>query len=94
VSYWVDLALGQGEPPRGPSLSHVECMRWMGSRLNGHRAHDMLGVVVSHSWVLCRGCVVPSSAMHFFQAHHFPFIFLSLYFLSHKERLKVTTLAW
>jgi hypothetical protein len=51
VSYWVDLALGQGEPLRSPSLSHVECMRWMGSRLNGHRAHDILGVVVSHSWV-------------------------------------------
>jgi hypothetical protein len=51
VSYRVDIALGQGEPPRGPSLSHIECMRWLESRLNGHRAHDMLGVVVSHSWV-------------------------------------------
>jgi hypothetical protein len=51
VFYWVDLALGQGEPPRGPSLSHVRCMKWMGSRLNGHRAHDILEVVVSHSWV-------------------------------------------
>jgi hypothetical protein len=52
MSYWVDLALGQGELPGGPSLSHVKCMRWLGSRLNGHRAHDILGVVVSHSWVL------------------------------------------
>jgi hypothetical protein len=50
VSYWVDLALGQGEPPRGP-LFHVRCMRWMGSRINGHRSHDILGVVVSHSLV-------------------------------------------
>jgi hypothetical protein len=51
VSYWVYLSLGQGELPRGPSLSHVKCMRWMGSRLNGHRAHDIQGVVVSHPWV-------------------------------------------
>jgi hypothetical protein len=51
VSYWVDLSLGQGEPPIGPSLSHVECMRWMGSRLNGNKAHDIQGVIVSHSWV-------------------------------------------
>jgi hypothetical protein len=51
VFYWVYLALGQGEPPRGPSLSHVKCMRWMGSRLDGHRAHEILGVIVSHSWV-------------------------------------------
>ena len=51
VSYWVDLSLGQGEPQRGPSLRHVRCMRWMGSRINGHRAHDILGVVASHSWV-------------------------------------------
>jgi hypothetical protein len=51
VSYWVDLPLAQGEPPRGPSLSHVRCMRWMGSGLNGNKAHDILGVVVSHSWV-------------------------------------------
>jgi hypothetical protein len=47
VSYWVDLALGQGELPRGTSLSHVKCMRWMGSRLNGHRSHDILGVIVA-----------------------------------------------
>jgi hypothetical protein len=51
VSYWVDLSLSKGEPPIGPSLSHVRCMRSMGSRLNGNRAHDILGVVVSHSWV-------------------------------------------
>jgi hypothetical protein len=51
VSYWVDLALDQGELPGGPSLSHVNWMRWMGSRLNGHRAHEIQGVVVSHSWV-------------------------------------------
>jgi hypothetical protein len=51
VSYWVDVSLGQGEAPRGHSLGHVECMRWMGSRINGNRAHDILGVVVSHSWV-------------------------------------------
>jgi hypothetical protein len=51
VSYWVDLALGQGEPPRDPSLIHVRCMRWMGLRLNGHRAHDIPRVVMSHSRV-------------------------------------------
>jgi hypothetical protein len=82
VSYWLGLSLGQGEPPRGPSLSHVKCMRWMGSRLNGKKTHDILGVVVSHSWIPFKRCVVPSSAKHFFQAHHLPFIFLSLYFLS------------
>jgi hypothetical protein len=47
-SYWVDLALGQGEFPRDPSLSHVKWMKWLGSRLNGHWAHDIQGVVVSH----------------------------------------------
>ena len=51
VSYWVDLALGQGRFLRYPSLSHVNWMKWLGSRLNGHRAHDIQGVVVSHSWV-------------------------------------------
>jgi hypothetical protein len=89
VSYWVDLSLGQGEFPRDPSLSHVKWMKWLGSSLNGHKAHDIQRVVVSHSWV-------PLSAMHFFQAHQLSFIFLSLYFLSiyYKERLKVTSLAW
>jgi hypothetical protein len=82
VSYWVDHALGQGEIPRDPSLSHVKWMKWLGSRLNGKRAHDIQGVIVSHFGCLCRGCVVPSSSMHFFQAHQFPFIFLSLYFIS------------
>jgi hypothetical protein len=51
VSYWVDLALGQGELPRRPSLSNVNCMRWLGPRLNGHGDHDIQGVTVSHSWV-------------------------------------------
>jgi hypothetical protein len=51
VSYLVYPSLGQGEPPRGPSLSHVKCMMWMGSRLNGYMTHDILGVVVSHLWV-------------------------------------------
>jgi hypothetical protein len=51
VSYWVDLSLGQGEFPRDPSLSHVKWMKWLGSRLNGHRARDIQGVVVSYSWV-------------------------------------------
>jgi hypothetical protein len=55
VSYWVHLSLGQGEPPRGPSLSHVRCMRWMGSRLNGHRAHDILGVIIVNIMVASRG---------------------------------------
>jgi hypothetical protein len=54
VSYWVDLALGQGEPPRGPSLSHVKCMRWMGSRLNGHRAHDIFIWLLLHFQHSCR----------------------------------------
>jgi hypothetical protein len=51
VSYRVDPALGQGEFPRDPSLSHVKWMKWLGSTLNGHRARDIQGVVVSHSWV-------------------------------------------
>jgi hypothetical protein len=51
VSYWVDFSLGQGEFPRDPSLNHVTWMKWLGLRLNGHRAHDIQGVVVSHSWV-------------------------------------------
>jgi hypothetical protein len=29
VSYWVDLALGQGVFPRVPSLSHVNWMKWL-----------------------------------------------------------------
>jgi hypothetical protein len=51
VSYWVDLALVQGKVPREPYLRHVKWVRWLGSRLNGHRAHDIQEVVVSHSWV-------------------------------------------
>jgi hypothetical protein len=51
VSYWIDIALGQGEIPRDPSIKHVKWMNSLGSRLNGHRAHDIQGVVVSHSWV-------------------------------------------
>jgi hypothetical protein len=50
-SYSVDLSLGQGEFPRNTSLSHIKCMKWFGSRLNGHRSHDIQGVIVSHSWV-------------------------------------------
>jgi hypothetical protein len=50
VSYWVGISLVQGEIPRVTSLIHVNFMRWMGSRLNGHKAHDILGVIVSHSW--------------------------------------------
>jgi hypothetical protein len=41
VSNWVDLSLGQGEFPRDPSLSHVKWVNSLGSRLNGHRAHDI-----------------------------------------------------
>jgi hypothetical protein len=51
VSYRLDFSLGQGEFPRGPSLSYVKWMKWLGSRLNGHRAHEVQGVVVSHSLV-------------------------------------------
>jgi hypothetical protein len=51
ASYWVDLALGQGEFQRDPSLSHVKWMKWLGSRLNGNRDHHIQGVVVSHSWL-------------------------------------------
>jgi hypothetical protein len=51
VSYLLDLALGQREIPRGPSLIHVKCMRWLGPRINGHRDHDIQDIVVSHSWV-------------------------------------------
>jgi hypothetical protein len=73
VSYWVDLALGQGEFPRDPSLSHLKWMKWPGSRLNGHRAHVIQGVVVSHSWVHTRVCgtfvhnaLFPSSSIAFY----------------------------
>jgi hypothetical protein len=51
VSYWVYLSLGQGKFSRYPPPSHVKWVKWLGSRLNGHRAHDIQGVVVSHSWV-------------------------------------------
>jgi hypothetical protein len=50
-SYWVDLALGQGDFPRDPSLSHVKWMKWLGSKLNENRDHDIQGVIVSHSLV-------------------------------------------
>jgi hypothetical protein len=49
VSSWVDISLGQGEFPRDPSLSHVKWVKWLGSRLNGHRDHGIQEVVVSHS---------------------------------------------
>jgi hypothetical protein len=51
VSYWVDLSLDQGEFPRDPSLSHVKWVKWLGSRLNGNRNHDIQEVILSHSWV-------------------------------------------
>jgi hypothetical protein len=51
VSYWVDLSLGQGKSLGDPSLIHLKWMKWSRSRLNGHMAHDIQGVVVSHSWV-------------------------------------------
>jgi hypothetical protein len=51
VSYWADLALGQGKFPRDPSLSQVKWVRWLGLKLNGHGAHDIQEVVVAHSWV-------------------------------------------
>jgi hypothetical protein len=51
LSYWINISLGQGEFPRYPSLSHVNWVKWLGSRLNGHRAHDIQKVLVSHSWV-------------------------------------------
>jgi hypothetical protein len=51
VSYWIDISLGQGKFIVDPSLCHVKWLRWLGSRLNGHRAHDIQDVVVSHSWV-------------------------------------------
>jgi hypothetical protein len=55
VSYWVDLSLGQGEFPRGPYLSHVKWMGWMGSRLNGHRTRDIQGVDVSFMGAFVEG---------------------------------------
>jgi hypothetical protein len=39
--YWVDLSLGKGKLLRDRSLSHVKWMKWLGSKLNGHRAHDI-----------------------------------------------------
>jgi hypothetical protein len=49
------------------------------------------GVVVSHSWCLCRGCVAPSFAMHFFQAHPFS---IRCFFHVLKDELKAIVLAW
>jgi len=91
MSYWVDIALGQGELPRDPSLIHVNWMKWLGSRLNGHRDHDIQVVTVSHSWVpLYRVCgtficneLFPS-----------PLTAILLFFHNFKERLKVTALVW
>ena len=51
VSYWVYLSLDLGLFPIDPSLSHVKWMKWLGSILNGHRAHDIQGVSVSYSLV-------------------------------------------
>jgi hypothetical protein len=51
VSYWAYLALGQGEFPRDPYIIHVNWVKSLGSRLNGHRAHDIQEFVVSRSWV-------------------------------------------
>jgi hypothetical protein len=50
VFYWVGLALGQGDFLRDPSLSHVKWMKWLGSRLNGHRDHDIQGVMQQKNW--------------------------------------------
>jgi hypothetical protein len=83
VSYWVDLALGQGEFPRDPSLSHVKWMKWLGSRLNGHRAHDIQGVSsVSFMGAFVKGVWYLRPQCTFSKAINLPFIFLSLYFLS------------
>jgi hypothetical protein len=61
------------------------------SRLNGHRAHDIQEVVVSHSWVpLQRVCGA------FVRNALFPrplFAIVS-FFHNFKERLKATALAW
>jgi hypothetical protein len=51
VSYWINISLGQGEFQRYPSISHVNWVKWLGSRLNGHRDHDIQEVLVYHSWV-------------------------------------------
>jgi hypothetical protein len=96
VSYWVDIALGQGEFPRDLSLSHVKWIKMLGSTLNGHRAHYIQGVLVSHSWVplwrVCgtfvRNAIFPSPSIAFYLSF---FVFFSIY---HKERLKATTMAW
>jgi hypothetical protein len=74
VSYWVDISLGQGEFPRDPFLSLVKWIKWLGSRLNGHRDHDIQGVVVSHSWeplykvcgTFIRNALFPSPSIVFY----------------------------
>jgi hypothetical protein len=40
---------------------------------------------------LCRGCVAPSFAMHFFQAHLLAILY---FFHALRNELKVTVLAW
>jgi hypothetical protein len=66
-------------------------VRWLGLKLNGHRAHDIQEVVVSHSWVpLYRVCGT------FVHNALFPsplFAMLS-FFHNFKERLKATALVW
>jgi hypothetical protein len=91
VSYWVDLALGQGEFPRDPFLSHVKWVKWLGSRLKGHRAHDIQEAYCLIHGCLCRGCVVLSSANALFPS---PLFAILLLFHNFKEILKVTALAW
>jgi hypothetical protein len=42
VTYWVHLSIGQGNFPGYPSLIHVKWVNGLGSRLNVHRAHEIL----------------------------------------------------
>jgi hypothetical protein len=41
VSSWIYISLGQGEFPIDLCLIHAKWVKWLGSRLNGHRAHDI-----------------------------------------------------
>jgi hypothetical protein len=67
-------------------------MRWKGFRLD--RSLSFMAYKGSHYLIhecLCRGCVAPSFAKHFYQAH-----LLAILYLFHvlRNELKATVLAW
>jgi hypothetical protein len=67
-------------------------MRWKGFRL--HRLMSFMtykGLYYLIHGCLCRGCVAPSFAMHFFQVH--PLAILHFFHVL-RNKLKATVLAW